>query len=57
MEDYMMNEYEQKKNDMIKEQTRKNTKFEREDYLKNHPEDVIGEEAEYLDTVDEEVEK
>lgn len=53
----MMNEYEQKKNDMIKEQTRKNTKFEREDYLKNHPEDVIGEEAEYLDTVDEEVEK
>lgn len=57
MEDYMMNKYEQKKNDMIKEQTRKNTKFEREDYLKNHPEDVIGEEAEYLDTVDEEVEK
>lgn len=42
---------------MTKKQTEKDTKFKRVDYLKNHPEDVIGEEAEYLDTVDEEVEK
>lgn len=56
MEDYMMNEYEQKKNDMIKKQTEKDTKFKRVDYFKNHPEDVIGAEVEYPTTLDEGIE-
>lgn len=53
----MMSKNEQEKNDKIKKQTQKNDKFEREDYLKNHPEDVIGAEVEYPDTVEEELEK
>lgn len=49
----MMNKYEQDKNDMTKKQTEKDTKFKRVDYLKNHPEDVIGAEVECPTTLDE----